>query len=155
MKHNKTTAYLETFYEVTSWIESELSSAQEHRDEPNFVIDRYEQQGAGGKWELAEELTDEFEAKHEGVKWGEDESYPDWLDYLGMWLIAKNEDYIKNQTEPKPEPQTRPYIFMQVVQATSEEEARLKAECGDVDEFHAYSRIVCTPDELETKIKNA
>jgi hypothetical protein len=78
------TDYLETFYEVAVWIENQLHP--DNRAASPLVKERYEQQGMGAKWELAEELTDRFQQQHEGVKWGEDENYPDWLEYLESWL---------------------------------------------------------------------
>lgn len=92
-KHD--TAWLETFYEVVAWIEAQLHP--DHVAPCPIVTSRYEQQGKGGMYELAEELTERFERQHEGVKWGEDENYPDWFDYLECWLNGGTEQV--GQTE--------------------------------------------------------
>jgi hypothetical protein len=50
-----------------------------------IVADRYEAQGHGGLYELAEELTDKFEAENEGVEWGMDKEY---FEEIQNFLIA-------------------------------------------------------------------
>lgn len=59
-------SYLETFYEITSAIESttHLSGSVSNK--------RQECQGRGGLYELAKELTDRFETKYKGREWDGD-----------------------------------------------------------------------------------
>jgi hypothetical protein len=66
---NGFTSWMETFYEMTSSITMELAK------EPHIgllVAKRYEEQGHGGMYELAQELTDEFERLYAGRQWDGD-----------------------------------------------------------------------------------
>ena len=63
---NGFTSWMETFYEMSSAITMELAK------EPHIgllVAKRYDEQGHGGMYELAEELTNEFEKLHAGRQW--------------------------------------------------------------------------------------
>jgi hypothetical protein len=76
---NGFTSWQETHYEIVQAIT--LEHIQDKRT--GLVAYRHEAQGIGGLYELAEELTDEFEALHEGEIWGEDgylETLENWLD---------------------------------------------------------------------------
>ena len=62
---NGFSSWQETHYEVVQAIT--LEHIQDKRT--GLVAYRHEAQGIGGLYELAEELTDEFEAIHEGETW--------------------------------------------------------------------------------------
>lgn len=64
---NGFTTWIETFYEIVSAIERERG----HDSGPwsPRLIAINETQGTGGFYELAEDLTDKFEALHEGREW--------------------------------------------------------------------------------------
>lgn len=68
MKHfpNGFTSWMETHYEVVQAITIEWTTP----DPKGTIRDKHDEQGAGGLYELAEELTDEFELKYQGVIWG-------------------------------------------------------------------------------------
>lgn len=59
------TDYLETYFEVVKRITLEL----EVEGRPSLVFDRLLEQGTGGLYELAEELTDEFQELHKDREW--------------------------------------------------------------------------------------
>lgn len=67
MKKNKfpngITDYLETHHEVVAY----LTSTVDNKGSLAFQTKR--DWGAGGLYELAEKLTDEFEKKHKGEEW--------------------------------------------------------------------------------------
>jgi hypothetical protein len=67
MKHfpNGFSSWQETHFEIVQAIT--LEHIQDKRT--GLVAYRHEAQGIGGLYELAEELTDEFEAIHEGETW--------------------------------------------------------------------------------------
>jgi hypothetical protein len=71
----------ETHFEVVQAIT--LESMKDRST--GLVAYRYEAQGIGGLYELAEELTDEFEALHEAEDWVEN----DYLETIEKWLIEK------------------------------------------------------------------
>jgi hypothetical protein len=78
---NGFTSWQETHYEIVQAITLIWT-----QDEPyGIVAERQEAQGHGGLYELAEELTDEWEALHEGETW-EDMGY---LETLENWLNEK------------------------------------------------------------------
>ena len=58
-------SYLETYFEVVTAIMLEF----EYGGKSEVVFSRFEAQGRGGLYELAEELTDEFEKLHVGKEW--------------------------------------------------------------------------------------
>ena len=58
----------ETHFEVTAAILRQL----ENQDEVGAAWDRYNDQGNGGLYELAKELTDKFQELHENTVWGEE-----------------------------------------------------------------------------------
>lgn len=74
-------SYLETHFEVTCKIAAELLKDE---FDSSVIKDRHEAQGTGGMYELAEELTDEFEKLHENTVWE-----GDWLDTIDAFLIEK------------------------------------------------------------------
>lgn len=80
MKHfpNGFTSWQETHYEVVQAITIEHMADKR----TGLVAQRHEAQGHGGLYELAEELTDEFEAIHEGHEWDGEffETIEQWLD---------------------------------------------------------------------------
>ena len=74
-------SWQETHYEVVQAITIIWTS-----DEPyGIVLERQEAQGHGGLYELAEELTDEFEALHASEDWAE----RGYLETLENWLAEK------------------------------------------------------------------
>lgn len=75
--------YLETHYEMVSAIT--LKVEDEYPDPENFIVKRGEEQGRGGLYELAKELTDEFQEKHNGRLWDSD-----FFDEIQSFLNEKN-----------------------------------------------------------------
>lgn len=75
---NGVTNYLETFYTVVEKITLGL-------DRLKVVQDRQAAQGHGGLWELAEEVTDNFERKYKDHEWGV-HSGGDWFDTLEAFI---------------------------------------------------------------------
>lgn len=69
---NGFTNWHETHFEIVQEIAQRLS-ALGPVSEDCVVQQRQKEQGHGGLYELAQELTDEFEKKYEDVAWGEDE----------------------------------------------------------------------------------
>jgi hypothetical protein len=57
--------YLETYFEIAMRIADSLANYRQ----PDFVTKRYDNQGRGGVWELAKELTDEFQEIHKDKEW--------------------------------------------------------------------------------------
>ncbi len=58
-------SYIETHFEIAGAI-----AVDAEKDEPSKLVNlRHEAQGLGGLYELAEELTDEFETIHKGRNW--------------------------------------------------------------------------------------
>lgn len=73
-------SWIETHYEVVAAIEREQC-----KDEPQgLVAERHGAQGHGGLYELAEELTDEFEKLNEGRSWD-----GDFFDEIDSFLQEK------------------------------------------------------------------
>ncbi len=73
---NGFTAWHETHFDVVSEI-SRINAL----DEPyGLVEERVSKQGLGGLYELAQELTDEFESKYKGVEWGVEMEYFDTIE---------------------------------------------------------------------------
>lgn len=63
---SRLSSWTETHHEIVKVIGIELN-----KDESNSKVinDRYAEQGTGGMYELAEELTDEFEELHKDTVW--------------------------------------------------------------------------------------
>lgn len=74
----------ETHYEIVEAIT--LILCDDELDEDSVIAKRYEEQGRGGMYELAQELTDAFELEYEGAVWGEE---MDYQETLGNFLSAK------------------------------------------------------------------
>ena len=74
--------YLETYFEINMRIAESLLDY----NTKDFVTRRYEQQGRGGMYELAKELTDEFQEIHKDKEW--DGEFFDELDLF--WKKACN-----------------------------------------------------------------
>ena len=72
------TDYLETFYEVVAHFYSD--------QENEFLLNIENEKGRGGMWELAEDLTNEFQSRYDGTNWGEE---LDWHDTLEKFLTEK------------------------------------------------------------------
>ncbi len=63
---NGIASYLETHFEITSFISNEL---RKDTTEYSGITTVAENQGSGGIYELVEDLTDEFEALHSDNDW--------------------------------------------------------------------------------------
>lgn len=63
------TSYLETFYEVTTFINNQINWILEEDCDDSLIKERYDLQGMGSLYEIAEEWTDEFEKLNEGREW--------------------------------------------------------------------------------------
>jgi hypothetical protein len=73
-------SWQETHFEVVQVICEEIS-----RDEPRGVVkERHEAQGRGGLYELANELTNEFEELNNGREWD-----GEFFDEIEKFLIEK------------------------------------------------------------------
>ena len=57
--------WIETYHEVSKYIALQLIGD----DTEGQVLAKYDEQGTGGMYDLAEEWTDEFESINEGVLW--------------------------------------------------------------------------------------
>ncbi len=57
-------SWLETHFEIVSGIHAALEE-----ETPNKAIERQEEQGTGGLYELSEELTDQFELQYKDHTW--------------------------------------------------------------------------------------
>ena len=77
----------ETHYEISAAIGVHLHK-WEVRSEGSAIIERYESQGTGGMYELAEEWTNEFEFLHPVNDWVE--VGLDFFDEIEKFLITKN-----------------------------------------------------------------
>lgn len=62
----------ETHFEIVTAINEELTRYDEDPYRENIVSARMIEQGTGGMYLLAAELTNEFEAKYVGIPWGQD-----------------------------------------------------------------------------------
>ena len=76
--------YLETHYQMVEAITLKMEEKNPHPE--NFIVKRSEEQGMGGLWMLAKELTDEFQEKHEGRLWEDG----DYFDEIESFLNEKN-----------------------------------------------------------------
>lgn len=66
----------ETHFEIVQAIALEMM-----KDEPSGIAaERHEQQGHGGLYELAKELTDKFEEEFKDIEWGLDLEYFDKIE---------------------------------------------------------------------------
>ena len=77
------TDWIETYFEVVTWINDQLNKegSLPHRQECH--------KGRGGLYELAEELTDEFQKDYGEIKWSEVVEY---YDALEIFLNDKNDE---------------------------------------------------------------
>lgn len=71
----------ETHFEIVTAITERLSGLQDNVDKCVVQATQY-QQGRGGLFELAKDLTDEFEKKFHGWCWGVDEKDGELLEYF-------------------------------------------------------------------------
>lgn len=72
--------YLETHFEIVAAIIQQFETV----GTSDVVFSRFESRGRGGLWELAEELTDEFQALYKDQEWD-----GEWLDVLYAFLNEK------------------------------------------------------------------
>lgn len=75
--------YLETHYEVVSFIERAMLKADDSTD--NVVTRKHEMGGHASLYELAKDWTDEFQKLHNDTDWSETE----WLDTIDTFLNNK------------------------------------------------------------------
>ncbi len=75
---NGFTSWYETFYEIVSAIERER--AHDMGSWSDLIRRVQDEQGTGGFYELAQDLTDKFEVLHQGVVWGEDAEFFDIIE---------------------------------------------------------------------------
>lgn len=61
-------SWMETFFDIV-W---DMATIQNHELKSKLMEQILEEQGRGGLYDLAENMTDEFEAVHEGRKWDGD-----------------------------------------------------------------------------------
>ena len=79
---NGFSSWQETHFEIVSAISYRI-----HQMQPSSVVWlRNEEQGQGGLYELAEELTDEFENIYQGVEW--DGNYMDTIEQFINVMLA-------------------------------------------------------------------
>jgi hypothetical protein len=69
-------SWMDTHFEVVQHITITLG----HEGEDNLARRAQEADGHGGLWQLAEELTDEFEAKWKGEHWGMEREFYDTIE---------------------------------------------------------------------------
>jgi len=63
------TSYLETFFEITTFINNHLNFIFENDEVESAIRDMFDTQGTGGMYEIAEEWTDEFEELNKDREW--------------------------------------------------------------------------------------
>ena len=85
---NGFTSWQETHYDIVEFITDHLN-AWRGDDAWSTILKRYQEQGRGGMYELAQEWTDIFERDYEGVCWGEELEYYEELD---KFLEDKNNE---------------------------------------------------------------
>lgn len=66
---NGFTSWAETHFEIVTHIAVELLKEEQSEK----INELYEKGGTGGMYELAEDLTDKFEAKYVGIDWENEE----------------------------------------------------------------------------------
>jgi hypothetical protein len=76
---NGVTSYLETHCLISIALGSLIDK------EIGFAWERYSEQGSGGLYELAEELTDEFEKLHYNEEWVD----KDYLEEIDFFIQSK------------------------------------------------------------------
>lgn len=77
---NGISSYLETHYLISIALDKLI------KNEEGFAWERYLAQGSGGLYELAEELTDEFERTNKNEDWIDKE----YLDEIDSFIESKN-----------------------------------------------------------------
>lgn len=78
-------SYMETHFEIASAIGNEL---RKDYFDSKVVEDRHEEQGTGGMYELAEELTEEFQKLNEGRLW-DGEFFEEIEDFINEKLFGE------------------------------------------------------------------
>lgn len=71
-------SWIETYFEVVSHINNTVNK------EKTIAHGRMTQQGTGGLYEMAEELTDQFETINQGREWD-----GEFFDEIENWLTEK------------------------------------------------------------------
>lgn len=77
---NGFTSWAETHYEVVQ----AMCETFYARKRTGVVAETHNESGTGGLYELAEDLTDEFEKQYEGHEWA-----GDYFDTIESWLNEK------------------------------------------------------------------
>ena len=87
---NTFSCWHETHFEIVSAIHSELCE-----DELRGVVaEVQEAQGHGGLYELAEDLTTEFETKNKGIPWGEEVEFFEEIEkFIDLKLYHPEKEY--------------------------------------------------------------
>jgi hypothetical protein len=73
------------WHETHYFVSCHINQTEEIND--TLAARRRAHQGTGGLWELAKELTDEFENLHKGRAWD-----GEWMDELEAWLEFKENE---------------------------------------------------------------
>lgn len=71
-------SWIETHFDIVYSITLILNN--EDVDEDSILYKRYEDQGQGGLYELAQEITDEFELEYQDAEWSADFDYYETLE---------------------------------------------------------------------------
>lgn len=82
-------SYLETHFHIAGVIAIELSKPE---FDSKVVDDRYAAQGTGGMYELAQELTDEFEVEHEAATMADSNYFEIIDDFIERKLYSKTNE---------------------------------------------------------------
>ena len=80
--------YLEVHFDIAEFITEHLSLYGSD-DNWSIILKRYEEQGRGGMYQLAQEWTDIFMRDYDGINWGEEVEY---YDVMEMFLKDKNNE---------------------------------------------------------------
>ena len=80
--------YRETYFEMVAYIMEEVDKTR------GIAHHRHGQQGRGGLYELAEELTDEFQLLYGDTEWGSDDTdETNYAEKLEQFLDLKEEEF--------------------------------------------------------------
>lgn len=135
--------WMETFYEVVSYIERANSSPRD-----SYIKKVREKEGTTGLYDLAEQWTNEFEELNEGRQWdGEffDEVEDFCTDKDMTSAMTKRKLFIKDLTGRGATVTTTVEEFLKWDECEDDEELKEWAECCEIgDEYQtATLKIVC------------
>lgn len=86
-------SWMETHHEVISHLTLSVTQSG------TLAYIEHDRRGTVGLYELAEDLTDEFELKFKGINWVEDEI--DFWETIELWLNSKDKESIKDYRSVK------------------------------------------------------